>query len=346
VAGCGPAGKPLDSALQPTVQGQSCRWLPNCKVMDVPSVSPPGLRVTLCRKLLLPAVCILPMASCQKHSVAPFPVLLPPRSNAADRTTPPLETPPSLSVGEATQVNPNPVLANEAGSQSTGVAGSKSRPRPPSAPNSQVQPKLPLESLDVAIPIKSAVGSRTVSLAMAIRDALNDLTLSGFVFECPARIRLGSTEKVRLTARQNLTDMLTQKLKEQGVPAEYLNGIITLAAADLTSLTDNSLVIQPEAQAAGSPSDTWVWRVQARQPGNHRLELKVNLSARIPSRGEVEANAPMLSRVVSVDAEPFNPYGNFFARYWLEMAGSVVGLMGAWMGWTLWRTRRNVLSHR
>jgi hypothetical protein len=181
---------------------------------------------------------------------------------------------------------------------------------------------------------------------MAIRDALNDLTLSGFVFECPARIRLGSTEKVRLTARQNLTDMLTQKLKEQGVPAEYLNGIITLAAADLTSLTDNSLVIQPEAQAAGSPSDTWVWRVQARQPGNHRLELKVNLSARIPSRGEVEANAPMLSRVVSVDAEPFNPYGNFFARYWLEMAGSVVGLMGAWMGWTLWRTRRNVLSHR
>jgi hypothetical protein len=205
---------------------------------------------------------------------------------------------------------------------------------------------MPLESLDVTIPIQSAGGSKNVSLATAIRDALNDLTMNGFVFECPARIRLGSTEKVRLTARQNLTELLIQKLKEQGVPAEYLTGIITLAAADLTSLTDSGLVIQPESQAAGSPSDTWVWRVQASQPGNHRLELKVNMSARIPSRGEVEANAPMLSRVVAVDADPFNPYGNFFARHWLEMAGSVAGLTGAWLIWMLWRTRGNAFSPR
>ena len=204
---------------------------------------------------------------------------------------------------------------------------------------------MPLESLDVTIPIKSAAGSREVSLATAIRDALNDLTMSGFVFECPARIRLGSTEKVRLTARQNLTEMLTQKLTEQGVPAEYLNGILTLASAELTSLTDNSLVIQPETQAGGSPSDTWVWRIQAREPGNHRLELKVNLSARIPSRGEVEANAPLL-RVVWVDPDPSNPYGNFFDRHWLQMAGSVAGLTAAWLIWMVWRTRRNAFSPR
>src|SRR5712691_157969 len=222
--------------------------------MDVAPVSPLGLRIALGCKLLLPAVCILLTASCQKHTAGPFPVLVPPRANAADRTTPPLETPPSLSVGGPTQLNPHPVVANAAGSQSSGTARSTSQPRPSAPPNSQAQPKLPVESLDVTIPLKSAVGLREVSLATAIRDALNDLTVSGFVFECPVRIRLGSTEKVRLTARQNLTEMLTQKLKEQGVPAEYLNGILTLASAELTSLTDNSLVIQPGPQAAGSPS--------------------------------------------------------------------------------------------
>jgi hypothetical protein len=193
----------------------------------------------------------------------------------------------------------------------------------------------------VTIPIKSAAGLKEVSLAVVIRNALNTLVMSGFVFECPSRIRVGSTEKVRLTARQNLTEMLSQKLKEQGVPAEYLNGILTITAAELTALTDNSLAIQAEAQAAGSTSDTWVWRIQASQPGNHRLELKVNLSARIPSRGEVEANAPLLTRVVSVDAAPFNPYENFLARYWLEMAGSLAALMAGWLIWMLWRTRRS-----
>jgi hypothetical protein len=294
--------------------------------------------------LLLLAVCIVLMASCQKHSVAPFPVLLPPRADAADRTSPPLETPPTLSIAESTSVDPNPVVANDAGSPAIGLSGSKSRPRPSVAPNSQAQPKLPVNSLDVTIPIQSAGGSKNVSLATIIRDALDDLTMSGFLFECPARIRLGSTEKVRLTTKQNLTEMLTQKLKEQGVPVEYLSGILTLAAAELTSLPDNSLIIQPEAQAASSPSDTWVWRIQARQPGNHRLELKVNLSARIPSRGEVEANGPLLTRVVSVDADPINPYGNFFDRHWLEMAGSVAGLMAGWLIWMLWRTRRSAFS--
>src|SRR4029077_9089814 len=132
-----------------------------------------GVRITFGCKLLLPAVCILLTVSCQKHTAAPFPVLVPPRANAADRTTPPLETPPSLSVGGPTQVNPHPVVANAAGSPSTGTTRSTSRPSLSGAPNSQAQPKLLSESLDVTIPIKSAIGSREVSLATAIRDALN-----------------------------------------------------------------------------------------------------------------------------------------------------------------------------
>lgn len=314
--------------------------------MGVARVSPPGVSITRYCKLLLLASCILLTASCQKHAGAPFPVLLPPRADAADRTAPALEAPPTLPLGQATEANPNPVVANDAASQSGGTPVSKSRPQLSGAPFFQRKPSSTVESLDVKISIKSAAGSKEVSLAVAIRDALNDLATSGFVFECPARIRLGSAEKVRLTARQNLTEMLTRKLQEQGVPTEYLNGILTLAAADLTSLSDNSLVIQSEAQATGSPSDTWIWRIQAREPGNHRLELKVNLSARIPSRGEVEANAPLLTRVVAVDADPSNPYGDFLGRHWLQMAGSVAGLTAAWLIWMLWRTRRTAFSHR
>src|SRR5438477_13118712 len=108
--------------------------------MGVAPVSPLGVRITLCGKLLLPAVCILFTASCQKHTAAPFPVLSPPRASTADRSAPPLETPPSLSVGEPTLVNPRPVVANAGTSLSTGTTRSTSRHRPSATPNSQAQP--------------------------------------------------------------------------------------------------------------------------------------------------------------------------------------------------------------
>jgi hypothetical protein len=306
-----------------------------------------GARPSLYGKSLFPAVCILLLANCQKHSVKPFPALLPPPAGAADSPIPPSATPPSLSDDERTQASPNPKAANKAASKSPAIADSKSQPGLSGALNLQARPNLPVGSLDVEVRIKSAAGgSRTINLATAIRDVLGAFTPSGFIFECPVRMRVGSPEKVRLTTRQNLNDLLSQKLQERGIPAEYLNGIITLAVADLTSPTDSSFAIRPEKPPAGRSSDTWVWRVEARQPGNHKLELKVTLSAGIPSRGEVEANAATLSRIVAVDADPFYPYGEFFNRYWLEMAGSVAGLMGAGLIWMFWRLRRTAFSHR
>jgi hypothetical protein len=309
--------------------------------MGMARAFPPRLRPTR-YKIALPAVCILLTANCQKHPVGPFPTLVPPPANAATAQIPRLESAPPLLEGDPTQLNTNLLAAINTAPQSIRIARSKSRLKRSAASNSHDQSTVPVDSLDVTVPIKSAAGVGTVNLATAIRDALNALTPSSFILECPARTRVGSTEKVRLTTKQDLTEMLTQKLTERGVPAEYLNGIITMAVADLT--TDSSFAIQPEA--AGPRSDTWAWRVEARQPGTHQLEPKVTLSARIPSRGEVEANAAVLSRVVAVDNEPFPPQGNFFDRYWLEMAGSVAGLMAAWLVWMLWRTRRSAFSHR
>jgi hypothetical protein len=291
------------------------------------------------------ALCILLMANCQKHSAKPFPAFLPPPAKAADSPTLPSATRPSLPDSERTPTNPNPPAANKAASKPPAIAHSKSQLEPLAALNFQAQPNLPVGSLDVELRIQSPVGGwKTVNLATAIRDALEAFTPSGFILECPVRMRVGSTYNVRLTTRQNLNDLLRQKLQDQGIPAEYLKGIITLAVADMLSPADNAFAIRPEESAAGHSSDTWVWRVEARQPGNHKLELIVTLSARIPSRGEVEANAAMLSRTVAVDADP--SYGKFFDRYWLEMAGSMAGVMGAWLIWMLWRTRRAAFTHR
>jgi hypothetical protein len=175
---------------------------------------------------------------------------------------------------------------------------------------------------------------------------LDSFAQSGFIFESPVRMRVGSTEKVRVTTRQNLNETLRQKLQDLGIPAEHLNGIISLAVAELSSPDSSSLAIRPEEPAPRHAADTWAWLVEAREPGNHKLWLKMVLSARIPSRGEVEAPPVTFFRTVAVDAGPFYPYGDFLGRHWLEMAGSLAGLMAAWLVWLLWRTRRAAFSHR
>jgi hypothetical protein len=312
-------------------------WLPDCYAVKRGLVCVTGVQLSLYGKSIIPAVCILLMANCQKHSVTPFPSFSPQTTKAADNSTPPSATQPSLPQGDSTQANPNPKSTSKAGSKPPAIAP-KSSPESAAAFFSQVQPQLPAGSLDVKVPIKSAAGGwGTINLATAIRDVLDSFTPSGFILECPTRMRVGSVESVRLTTRQNLNDLLRQKLQDLGVRAEYLSGIISLAAADLTSPTGGSFSIQPERPPA---SDMWIWRVEARQPGNQTLQVKVTLSARIPSHGEVDANAATLSRTVAVDADPFFPYGDFIGRHWLEMAGSLAGLMGAWLIWLLWRTRR------
>jgi hypothetical protein len=157
-------------------------------------------------------------------------------------------------------------------------------------------------------------------------------------------MRVGSTYKVQLATRKNLDDLLRQHLQDRGIPAEYLKGIMTLVVAEAPAPADNSFAIRPEESAARQSSDTWVWQVEPREPGNHKLELRITLKARVPSGGEVGTAAAVISRTVAVDADPFYRYGNFFDQHWIEVAASVAALMGAGL-WMLWRTRRAALSH-
>jgi hypothetical protein len=227
------------------------------------------------------------------------------------------------------------------------VVHSERRPSPPHAADIQPPPKPPVGFFDLEVPVKlsnSAWG--TANLADTIRDVLYAITPSALVVDCPLRMRAGSTEQVRLTSRQNLNDLLRLQLQARGIPAEYLMGITTSVVADLTSPADDAFAIQPEKSAAGPSPDKWVWRVSARKSGSHELDVIVTLSARIPSRGEVEARAWVFSRSVGVDAGPVDPFVDFLTRFGTKIAGSLAALLGAWLVWTLWRTRRAAFSHR
>jgi hypothetical protein len=202
-------------------------------------------------------------------------------------------------------------------------------------------------SLDLQAPVQSEGGAEAIQLAPAIREALNTFSSWYLLFESPDRMRLGTQRVVRLTTRQNLTDLIRETLQTRGIPPEYIAGILTVVAADLTSPERGTFVIRPEqSEDAHSPYER-IWRVEALKPGSHKLELKVTLTARIPSRGDVESDPAMFSRPVSVGAGPFYWIVDFVDRNGNAVAGSLAGLLAAGVLWIWWRVRQySALSHR
>jgi hypothetical protein len=184
-----------------------------------------------------------------------------------------------------------------------------------------------------------------IPLATAISDTLFAFTPNAVVIECPARMSVGSVEHVRLTAIENLTDTLRKLLQEKGVPAESLMGLVVLVVADLKP-ADDAFATQRENRTDGTSPNTWGWQLEARKPGNHKLEAVVTLSAEIPSGGSVAAKPVVFTRLIEVQASPTSPAGDFWDRYTLVILESVAVLVGTWLAWMLWRTRRSSFSHR
>jgi hypothetical protein len=195
--------------------------------------------------------------------------------------------------------------------------------------------------LDKDVPVKLANGSwGTIQLATVIRETLFAFTPTALSLECPVRMRVGSTEPVRLTAKQNLTDLLREQLRTRGIPGEYLIGIETSIVADLIPADDGFSILPAPPDDKNAAKNTWVWRARALKPGDRQLHTIVTVSARIPLQGEVGAKAAVISRTVTVEPAPASVLTDFLDRYGTEIAGSLLFLaLSAGLIWALWRPR-------
>jgi hypothetical protein len=181
-----------------------------------------------------------------------------------------------------------------------------------------------------------------MDLGASVRDALNALATTELLFECPSQMRAGYAEYAKLTIRRSLNQQLRDQLQARGIPAPDATAIVVRADADLTSPDKAALEIFVDLSRDKRSSDEWVWRVRAPYPGDHELNLKVTLSAQIPSAGEVQGRPVTLSRSVSVVGGE-----NLPKSYRPGIAGCVAGLLCAWIAWSLWRNRRSsLLSNR
>lgn len=272
-----------------------------------------------------PVVCLLILANCAKHKLAPIGAGIPspsPVTSPVGPATPPAQNPaapPEKKVAVVKRSGPdvNRLLQEP--------------PRMSFSPEGRVKkgPAPPVDKITVLVDTGS--GAIRADSEAIIQIALKPLA-SQFLFLCPDHMRLGSPDDCRLTTKEALNDFFRQQLEALGVADSAAATVTVLVHADLVTADKNSFDIR--AAAANSPSSSeQVWRIVPRNSGDHKLALRVTPSARIASAGEVKGEPVELVRSISVVG-----VNTFFSDYGPAMIGSLAAL--GLIAWALWRGAR------
>jgi len=254
---------------------------------------------------------IVVSAGCAKRSASPPATLFPPPSAVAAEATPQPGT-------RVPRTEANRIVLQKP--RLTHAAIGPEKPEKPS-----------VGTIIVDVPLKPVNSASRIDLRRAVLDALNKIVQSDLLFAYPDRMHAGSRGEARLTARHDVNGELKAELATRGVPLSESASIVTMLTADLTSPVRNTLIITPENSAKNSSEYQRDWRIDARSPGNQRLDLTVALKARIPAAGDVQSEHLVFSHWLAVDAGS--------RSYWPLIASSVSGL-AAVLVWMLSRRRR------
>jgi hypothetical protein len=279
-------------------------------------------------KCCLPAVCLVILLNCAKHKLTPIATPFPP----APTMNVPVTAPRAGAESRAAQPVKKVIQAKSGGPEVNRLL--LEPPRMSFAPDGHVVRKdaQPIDKITVLV--DTGTGSLRPGSEVIIQNAMKVLA-DQFLFLCPDHMRAGSSEDCRFKTKKGFNDFFRVQLLEQGVEASEAGVVTVLVHADLTSADKNAFDIHA-VPAANPTSGEELWRVVPRNPGDHKLELRVTPSARIVSAGDVQGEPVVLDHPVSVIGAD-----TFFNDYGPAIIGCLAALgLLSWVAWTLWRNAR------
>jgi hypothetical protein len=285
----------------------------------------------------LPAICLVILMNCAKHKLTPVAAPFPPAP--APTTNVPVAAPPAVADSKPAQTEKKVAQAKRQGPESNRLL--LEPPRMSFAPDRHVQSNNTRSIDKITVLVDAGTGTLRPESEVIIQNAMRVLS-DQFLFLCPDHMRVGSAEDCRFKTKEELDDFFRVQLVEQGVEASQAGAVTVVMHADLTSADKNAFDIRAVPTANSSPGEE-LWRVAPRNPGDHKLKLRVTPSARIMSDGEVQGEPILLDHPVSVGGAD-----TFFNDYGPALIGCLAALgLLAWIAWTLWRhARPSVLSSR
>ncbi|HSD57306.1 MAG TPA: right-handed parallel beta-helix repeat-containing protein, partial [Methanotrichaceae archaeon] len=174
----------------------------------------------------------------------------------------------------------------------------------------------------------------------ALEDAMKNLDVGKFIWNPPAEMEVGRTERVVALITRDLTVNLTEELRGRGVPQpeELINTSCTMKVS--LSGSGNSFMIKSigdETQAVGVGKNDiteWNWDVTPLVGGEQKLTIVATVILTIDGIRESH-NLPVLERAVMVKVRPQSVVMEFMGKNWQWLAVTLVIPIITWF----WRSR-------
>ena len=279
-------------------------------------------------KCWLPVVCLAILSNCAKHKLTPLGVTPPP----SPAITVPVAARPATPATKIVSPAPKATQAKAGAAEANRLL--QEPPRMSFSPDGHVVKKEVPKVDKITVLVETGGGTLRPDSQAIIQIALKQLA-DEFLFLCPDHMRAGSSEDCRFTTKEGLNEFFRDKLIALGVESSQVAAITTRVHTDLTSPDKNAFDIRA-VPANNTSSVEQLWHVVPRNPGDHKLELRVTPTARIVSAGDVQGEPVLLVRSVAIIG-----VDTFFNDYGPVLIGCLAAFgLFAWIAWTVWRNVR------
>lgn len=150
-----------------------------------------------------------------------------------------------------------------------------------------------------------------------VRAELARLPVGRILFNPPADMKMGRTERVEVRVAQDQATDLTEGLRGRGAPEIEPIKVSTFMKARLTG---DSFEITPlneaEQLVAGDTFTEWAWDVTPLRGGDQKLNLIVTVRLQLPSVGEETRDYPVIDRAIHVQVDPVFSAKRFVGANW------------------------------
>ncbi len=176
-----------------------------------------------------------------------------------------------------------------------------------------------------------------------VKEELDKLQIGQLLFNPPAGMTLGETDRVVARLSENLAENITADIQGRGVPqvepirvGTFMKVRLAGDKFDITALNNEEQIV------AGDHFTEWAWDVTPNEPGEQTLHLTVSVIVKIPNVTEARKDYPVRDRKVLVQVGPTYAVARFLGDYW-QWIVTALGVPA--LGWG-WKVRSDRLKAR
>jgi hypothetical protein len=155
---------------------------------------------------------------------------------------------------------------------------------------------------------------------------LQKLTVGKILFNPPAEMKVGSTERVEVRIEKSELEGFAEGLKGKGEPQIESIKVGTFMQAHLNGMNFEIISLSHEEQLVSSSAVTqWDWDVTPLKSGEQKLELTVTVRIVVANHGVEKKDYPVFERQIKVKINPVYSIKNFLKVNWQWIISTIIG---------------------